>query len=134
MTTTTAAEPRPRRTARLVATGAAWTTIVAAAAVLAGWAFSIQRLQSVVPGIVNMNPLTATGFILAGFALVLQDAERARRLAQALAAAVLLLGALRIFSYVTLVDIGQDAWLFHGRSSWYRTAMPSPPIPHSISS
>ena len=38
-------------------------------AVLAGWMFDIQTLKSVLPGLITMKPLTATAFVLCGFAL-----------------------------------------------------------------
>ncbi|MEK6985315.1 MAG: ATP-binding protein [Candidatus Thermoplasmatota archaeon] len=107
---------RPSRLRQVVLT-AALINALSGISVLAGWAFDVQFLKSIFPGIVNMNPVTACSFILAGTALALftlgsAAAKRASRLA---AAVILALGALRLATYMGAPDLGQDHWLFSAK-------------------
>lgn len=99
--------------ARRLAFTAATLPILTGLSVLVGWQFDIQILKSIIPGLVNMNPITAVGFIAAGKSLLLYLMGRAPGMAIPLAALVGFAGALRLWSYVSGVDVGQDAWLFH---------------------
>ena len=96
---------------------AAVLPILCGVAVIIGWALDVQPLKSVVPGIVNMNPMTAVGFIVGGTALLLLGNGEGwrRRAGQALAALLALEGLLRLSQYVFGFDTGMDAWLFHDK-------------------
>lgn len=102
---------RVRRIARTFAI----IPIISGFSVIAGWALDVQVLKSILPGIVNMNPVTATTFIVAGTALSFVLASRApfRRAAVACSALVMAIGLLRLGCYATGIDLGMDAWLFH---------------------
>ena len=83
--------------------------------VLAGWAFDVSALRSLVPGLTAMNPGgTALAFLLAGSALWIQlgSASRHRRIGQALAAGVILIAVLRLGGYLADWDGGPDQLLF----------------------
>src|SRR5258708_4618704 len=68
-----------------LAAAAAVVTALMAALVLVGWAFNDDPLESLVPGVTTMKPLTALGLLLAAAALWLLRNEAAaawrRRLA-----------------------------------------------------
>ena len=85
--------------------------------VLLGWAFDILILKSVLPGLVTMKANTALGFALAGVSLWLLQSEQAdrrtRRIAQACAATVALLGILTLSEYLFGWNLGIDQLLFH---------------------
>ncbi len=83
--------------------------------VLAGWAFDLPLLKSVLPGAVEMVANTAVGLVLAGCALfVLGDrpSPPLRRLAQALALAVAALGLATLGEYLFGWRLGIDELLF----------------------
>jgi len=46
--------------------------VAGAGLVLAGWVLNVNRLKSVIPGLVAMNPATAVAFILSGMAVWLE--------------------------------------------------------------
>lgn len=88
--------------------------------ILFGWARDINRLKTVLPGLVSMNPTTAVGFMLAGFSLLLlvraspaRPAERAARIAAALIA---LIGVLKLLALMHGWDAGVDRLLFQSRN------------------
>ncbi|HKC00942.1 MAG TPA: PAS domain S-box protein [Terriglobales bacterium] len=97
--------------------------------VLVGWAFDIQALKSVFPGLATMRANTALGLSLAGIALKLatQDTPQAwqRQAIQALAGVVTLIGLLTLCEYVfgwnlhidqlLIHDTAQDSGLLPGR-------------------
>ena len=68
-----------------------------AATVLTGWILQIDQLKNFAPGMIAMNPITASGLIAASIALLLRQAPEASRkntiLGQALAAGVIVMGA-----------------------------------------
>jgi PAS domain S-box-containing protein len=89
-----------------------WTALSAAliallgVAVLAGgWGLGLEPLRRVAPGLAAMRPVTALSLVLAGFALwLLRDepaGRRRRALAQGLAGAVTLVGALGVVDYLS---------------------------------
>src|SRR3712207_2466590 len=85
---------------RFLSRAASIAVIAGSCLVLAGWALDVEPLKTVFPGMVAMNPGgTALGFLLAGVALWLSQAEWAgtprHRLALGLAAAVTLIAVLR---------------------------------------
>ena len=108
----------------LVARAASITVIVLSALVLVGWALGIEPLKTVFPGMVAMNPGgTGVGFLLAACSLLLlvEPGGRQRRIAQALAALVLLIAAVRVVGYATGWDNGPDRWLFRLSLDEYET-------------
>ena len=85
--------------------------------VLAGWAFDVAVLKSLVPGLTAMNPGgTALAFLLAGVSLWAQAAAgatpRRRAVGIACAAGVLLIGLARVGGYLAGWDGGPDQLLF----------------------
>ncbi|MBX9623887.1 MAG: hypothetical protein K2X82_08730, partial [Gemmataceae bacterium] len=85
--------------------------------VLAGWAFDIESLRSVLPGLTAMNPGgTAVALLLAGGSLWVQagPGDDDRRLGRALAAGVVVIALFRIGGYLLDWDGGPDQLLFRG--------------------
>ncbi len=82
---------------------------------LAGWAFDVPPLRSLVPGAVSMNPWSALCFVAGGFALVfLREPSRAsfRNLGAVLAAGVGLFGLLKLIGIVSGHEFALDRTLF----------------------
>ena len=84
--------------------------------VLLGWILDIVILKSVFPGLVTMKANTALAFVLAGVSLWLlqpdSTEQSARRIAQACALAVALLGLLTLSEYLFGWDLNIDQLLF----------------------
>ena len=101
---------------QLLARIASGLVVLVSLMVLVGWALDIEALKTVLPGLKAMNPGgTAVGFLLACAALWLMVRPgfvARRRLAQALAACVVLMAVLRLAGYATGWDNGPDRWLF----------------------
>jgi signal transduction histidine kinase/CheY-like chemotaxis protein len=91
--------------------------------VLFGWLSDIESLRSVLPGLTAMNPATALAFILASVSLWLLRNEQAdgqrRRIGKACAAAVALVGVLRLVGYLFEWDHGVDQLLFRAKLDAY---------------
>jgi methyl-accepting chemotaxis protein len=104
---------------KVAARAAAVIVMLMGGLVLVGWQCDIELLKAIVPGLSPMNPTSAVGFILAGMALGLlisaPPAAPARRWAQVAAAAVALIGLLRLLAVVTSWDVGVDQGLFHSQ-------------------
>jgi signal transduction histidine kinase len=82
---------------------------------LAGWTLKDERLKSVLPGLIDMNPLTAVCFIIAAGALWLRSQTpsiRQQRVGTSLAALVALVGGLKLSSYLFGFGLPIDRWLF----------------------
>lgn len=83
--------------------------------VLVGWAFDIQALMSMLPGLVTMKANSALGFVLAGLSLWLlnddQIQHRRLRVAQVCAGAVVLIGLLTLSQYLLGWELGIDQLL-----------------------
>lgn len=113
-------DPADRRARMLKASAVHLATGVMAlgAIVHLGWALDNRELMSVSSGLVAMNPLTATGFILAGLSLRLgltrPESRPAQAASAALAVLVVVLAALRLAGY-TGVDPGVDRLLYSER-------------------
>jgi signal transduction histidine kinase/CheY-like chemotaxis protein len=97
--------------------------------VLLGWQLDMPTLESVLPGRVAMNPLTALALILAAGSLWLQaevrpSAEGGRRqwIAQAAARLVLVIGLVTLAGYLAGQNLGLDQILFHDRLGANRIA------------
>ena len=101
---------------------AAVMTAVLGVIVLAGWAFGIPLLKSVLPGAVEMKANTAVGLVLAGCALFILGARPSpplQRLAQALALAVGALGFATLGEYLFGWQLGIDELLFRDTADAY---------------
>jgi signal transduction histidine kinase/CheY-like chemotaxis protein/HPt (histidine-containing phosphotransfer) domain-containing protein len=89
-----------------------------AATALAGWTFHIDSLRRVGAHFVSMSPITATSFILSGFALfALSNHRQNTRMiiaGRAAAVAVAALGAVRVAGYIFGFDPKVDELLFRG--------------------
>src|SRR5438045_3364206 len=100
-----------------VAQGAAALVILTGVAVLAGWAFDIPSLKSVVSGWETMKANTALGFVLNGSGLLLlatTDGKRSKALGRLLTACALvtvLLGVLTLLQHLFALDFGIDELL-----------------------
>lgn len=82
---------------------------------LAGWTLGDERLKSVLPGLIAMNPLTALCFIASGVALWLRSRQGSRslqQLAAGIGALVALVGGLKFGSYLLGYAFTPDRWLF----------------------
>jgi hypothetical protein len=86
--------------------------------VMAGWHLRITALIVLVPGFSRMQYATAVMLVVAGLGLMALETGR-RRLATALGAAVLTMGAMVVLEYAT----GWDTLIDHLRTSW---AVPGP--------
>ena len=110
---------------QLLARIASGLVVLVSLLVLVGWALDIETLKTVLPGLKAMNPGgTAVGFLLASAALwllVRPGFVARRRLAQALAACVVLMAVLRLAGYATGWDNGPDRWLFRHELEQYDT-------------
>jgi PAS domain S-box-containing protein len=110
-------DPRDFTGFRFLARWASATVFLIGVLVLAGWAFDVAILKSLIPGLTAMNPGgTALAFLLSGVSLWAQassGASRQRRVVGiACAAGVLLIGVARAGSYLAGWDGGPDQWLF----------------------
>ena len=107
---------------------AAVTVTTVGALVLAGWAFEVGALKSVLPGLSSMKANTALGLVLAGVALWLWADEyappRQRRAGLVCAGLVTLIGLLTLSQYVFGIDFGIDQWLFRDVSATVTTSHP----------
>jgi signal transduction histidine kinase len=97
---------------------AAAITIAIALSALAGWTFGVTALKSVFPHEAPIEANTALGLILAGGALwrVPRGSPSARRDAQVMAGAVLLLGLATLAQYVFDLDFAIDELFFQDTS------------------
>ncbi|HMG73594.1 MAG TPA: ATP-binding protein [Pyrinomonadaceae bacterium] len=103
--------------------------------VLAGWAFDLSALRSVIPGQPQMVPNTAISFILASVSLwMLWRAKRnegSSFVAWICAFAVILIGLLTIGEYLIRTDLGLDRLLFRQKLSATGMSFPGRPSPHT---
>ena len=103
-----------------------WMVVAVALLVLAGWCLHVKLLKRVLPGMTEMNPLTAIGLILLAAALWLQRAPACNRvcrsIAIALATAVVLIGMSRLLATVSGFDPAMDRLLFRSQLKGNRQA------------
>jgi PAS domain S-box-containing protein len=78
--------------------------------VLAGWAFEIEMIKTVLPGLASMKANTALGFLFAGVSLALlgRPSPHARRLSSIAAALVLALGLATALEYLMDANFAID--------------------------
>lgn len=105
-------EPLPPIVPRTLGLG----IVLIGSAVLIGWALDLETLKRVIPGLVAMNPVTASSFILAGIVLWLLAVPDARRgvslLAQMAGILIASVGLLKLLAYLTPWDAGVDRIFF----------------------
>jgi hypothetical protein len=110
-------------------------SVVVGVLVLIGWAFNLGTLRSLLPGLVAMNPATALTFVAAGLSLWLFAAGTADRrrwqLGLVLAAAVALVGLIKLFGVVTGWDLGIDQVLFHDKLARTGQTLPNRMAPNT---
>lgn len=86
--------------------------------VLAGWVAGREGFRGILPGLVAMNPMTASLFVLSAIALWLRRAERPARSFWTWetwpAAVVVVIAALRLLAIIGGPDLEIDRWLFAG--------------------
>ena len=98
------------------AQGMGMLTVLLGLIVLAGWAFHIESLKTVLPGYVSMKANTALCFALSGTALLIGYLSRPRRLEKnlltILALLVVLIAGVTLLEYGTNRRFGIDELLF----------------------
>jgi signal transduction histidine kinase len=86
---------------------------------LLGWSVDSRHLTSIQPDLVPINPLTAICMILGGASMLIlyrgRDGIGGRRLARAMAAAILIAGGIRLMGFYSPLDIPLDRILFRDR-------------------
>jgi CHASE3 domain sensor protein len=119
--------------AKLLAPLAGVLVLMGGGTVLAGWAFDIATLKSILPGWVSMKPNEALAFILMGFALLLPRARSASdtplaelvsRLGRMSGWLVGLIGVMTLLEYTTGWSPGLDQWLIRESSGTVGTSHP----------
>lgn len=113
---TTQFETRWMTSLRWIPISAAVIQMVIGSLVLGGWAFKIPLLQSLLPELTTMKPLTAVGNILAGIALwhlrSATDPSWQKTLGQVCASLVIALGGLLLLEYLFNPLWNIELWLF----------------------
>ncbi len=119
---------------KLAAAAAAAAAVIVGSMVLAGWAFDIAVLKSILPGWVSMKANTAFCFILTGVALLLTaippvtlNPKRAvflSRLARLCGLLVGLIGLLTLGEYIFGWNLDIDQWLFRESADTVGTLHP----------
>jgi diguanylate cyclase (GGDEF)-like protein len=91
---------------------AAGTLAAIGTAVMAGWAFGVDPLMTVFPGLIRMKPNTSLGFLLAAFALYVAPKKRFSWAQAGCALSIVMLGMASLFEFLWNIDLGIDQWLF----------------------
>ena len=129
------ADARRFKSLRIYCEASAIAAVTVGSLVLVGWAFQIQFLMSVVPGLVNMKANTAVGLALCGISLWLllpgESRTRRGRIARLLALLVILVGAATLSEYLLGVNPGIDQILFHDVKGSRGTSSPGRMAPVS---
>ena len=93
-----------------------------ALSVLLGWAFNLEPLKRILPGLVAMNPMTAVAFLLAGISLALYSGQKSGRkastrlwVARGCAGLVGAIGLAKLVADFGGPDARVDRWLFSSR-------------------
>src|SRR5438105_12639286 len=122
--------PRVVATLRASARAAAVIPIAVGILVLFGWWRDIESLKRIVPGLVAMNPLTATGFLCLGFSLGLQ-LNKSSRIGEALGLIAALIGTIKLVALTTPFDLHIDQFLFPERLGGSDFGLPNRMAPNS---
>jgi PAS domain S-box-containing protein len=131
-------EARRFKLLRIYCEGSAIATIGMATVVLVGWAFGVEVLTSVLPGLVTMKVNTALGLGFSGISVWLQlpGKSRSRKSlsitrysAHVLALLVVLIGAGTLAEYLFGVNLGIDQLLFRDPMGSVGTSSPGRPAP-----
>jgi signal transduction histidine kinase/ActR/RegA family two-component response regulator len=133
------AQQLPKQADALIAglcLGAAVVVTAMGVLVLTGWIFMIETLKRLNPSFVAMNPTTAIAFVVVGAALLLLRSEQApdssrRRIGRFMAAAVVLVGTLKLFALFLGWDIGIDHWFFSNELFSPGTSVPNRMAPNT---
>jgi len=111
----TQAHPALGGVTRLACAGAFLIAVLA----LVGWQFELPVLRTPLPGSVAMNPLTALAFLLASISLWIIHRTKPdatpQPLARLCAAIVAAIGAFKVLSLLTHIDVPIDQVLFHDK-------------------
>jgi diguanylate cyclase (GGDEF)-like protein len=129
--------PRLAAALRAIARAAGILPPIVGVLVLVGWAFNIDVLMRVVPGMTAMNPATAVGFICLGAALTIlcrTTSRGMRRVAKAFALVPVVLGVSRLIALAGLWDAELDRLLFRGVTATAHFGAPNRMAPNSASS
>lgn len=131
--------PRPLTILKASSMAAGLVVVLVSSLVLLGWVFALPTLQYILPGLPKMVANTAATFVLAGLSLWLPQKtsaqathqHRQRRLAQALALAVTLLGLLTLSQYLFGWNLSIDQLFFWDPAGTLETSIPGRPSPHT---
>ncbi|HXM99994.1 MAG TPA: ATP-binding protein [Candidatus Dormibacteraeota bacterium] len=119
---------RPFKLLRMYCDASAIAAAVLGCLVLFGWAFHIEHLKSVVPGLVTMKANTALGLALSGTSLWLllpgESHPRRRQIAHFLALLVTLIGAATLCEYLFGLNLRIDQLLFNEPTGTVATYSP----------
>jgi signal transduction histidine kinase len=104
----------PRAIASRIPGVAAVTIAVIGADVLLGWAYDVERMKGLLPGLIVMIPNTAVALMAGGIALWLKRSDHRRRsiVATILSASVFGIGFITFIERVTGLNAGIDLLLF----------------------
>jgi signal transduction histidine kinase/CheY-like chemotaxis protein len=110
-------------------------TIVLGVSVLAGWAFHVESLKSVLPGFVSMKANTALCFALSGMALLVgyfsRPSARKKTYSTLLALLVVLISGASLFEYISGLSLGLDQLLFSDSANSIGTSQPGRMAPNT---
>jgi hypothetical protein len=102
--------------------------VVLGCVVLCGWAFDIETLKTVLPGLTTMKVNTAMGLGCSGASLWLLLPGKSRPLrryaARLLALVPMLIGPLTLSEYIFRVNVGIDQLIFHDLKGSHGTSSP----------
>jgi signal transduction histidine kinase len=105
----------------ILSRGTAATVIGGSTLIFLGWALAVPPLTRLLPVVVVMNPITALGFVLAGFSLWCLTKEPAKiaydpcRFSTVLAVLVALMGGLKLADFLFGLGLHIDRLLFTSR-------------------
>jgi signal transduction histidine kinase len=126
-------ETRRFKLLRRYCEGSAIAVTAMACVVLYGWAFRVERLMSVFPGLVTMKVNTALGLGFSGISAWLQlpgkFLPRTRSSARFFALLVVLIGAATLVEYAFGANLGIDQLLFSDPKGSVGTSSPGRPAP-----